>query len=848
MELYSIYNEKTFKQYSILESLRLLCEPQTVYELRCPKTQSSRTVSGYFDDLDKLAHHASSWSEVAPGVYFTLNPVKPDLLARAANRIVKRASTTTADHEILKRCRLLLDFDPVRPADISSTDDEHHAALSRAQKCKDWLTEQGLPEPILADSGNGGHLLYGLDLSNDDASRLLVENFLKAVAKRFPADKVKLDVSVFNASRISKIYGTMACKGDNLPSRPHRLSRILEAPARLEPVPRDLLLAVSEPQMATSIVSCGLDRAALQAEQRRLDRTGAGSNPAGWVEAFLARHDIGVRHTKDDNGKWRKRWVLLCCPFCKSEDTAATITLDGKGKIGFRCHHDRCTEPRKHWSDVRQHFEPDRSSPAEATNGKTDRLSRLLAHAARNCTLATDDATEEALALIPGLGWRPVESKAFRHWLVDSFRQATSEVVRGGDLADAILNIAASSRDRRKTCHRVAALNGCIYLDLDRGDGKVVQITAEGWQIIDQPPVVFMTKKDMALLPIPQPGGSVDELRDFVNVTEDDFALYLGWLLDALKAQKPYSVLVVNGEQGSGKSTFSVLSGDLLDPCIEAKTKNLPKDLRDLAVLASNRHLLAFDNISWLSEEMSDALCRLATGSGMVLRSLYSNAEEQVFGGANPVLLNGIPEIGDRSDFLGRTVKITLRAIPDENRVDEKTLLARFEVRRPFILGALYSLLANGLKNEGKVSADKKPRMADTFLWLKACQADTGRKLAESFEENLRANVKGLALETILGRSLVNFLKFRAGDYVWRGQASQLHDSLRDWWDKACVGSVKEMAKYPGNPRVLSSRLTEMMASFRENGIVIERDRKTTGRSITINAQGYFHETTNKMR
>jgi hypothetical protein len=224
----------------------------------------------------------------------------------------------------------------------------------------------------------------------------------------------------------------------------------------------------------------------------------------------------------------------------------------------------------------------------------------------------------------------------------------------------------------------------------------------------------------------------------------------------------------------------------------------------------------------------------------MVLRSLYSNADEQVFGGARPVLLNGIPEIGDRSDFLGRTVKLTLRAIPADKRQDEKTLLARFEARRPLILGALLSLLANGLKNESKVSADRMPRMADTYLWLLACEAETALRLADPFEENLRENVKGLALETLLGRSLVDFMKVQAKNHVWEGPANHLYDELRFYWDSACGGSQKEMAKYPGNARALSGRLTEMMASLRENGIVIEKNRTATGRAITIDARGHF--------
>lgn len=319
-------------------------------------------------------------------------------------------------------------------------------------------------------------------------------------------------------------------------------------------------------------------------------------------------------------------------------------------------------------------------------------------------------------------------------------------------------------------------------------------------------------------------------------------------LVGQKKARRASVGLGDNGEQGSGKSTFSVLSGDLFDPCKEAKTKNLPNDVCDLAVLAGNRHLLAFDNLSWQSEEMSDALCRLATGSGMVLRSLYSNAEEQVFGGARPILLNGIPEIGDRSDFLGRTVKIALRAIPEDKRQDEKTLLARFEARRPFILGALLSLLANGLKHEGQVKSDRMPRMADTYLWLLACEAGAGLKLAESFEDNLRENVKGLALETLLGRSLVELLKYHAEGNIWIGTPNHLDDDLRPFWDNVCGGSQKEMAKYPGNARALSSRLTEMTASLRENGIIVEKNRTATGREISIDARGHFrHPDTTKL-
>src|SRR5262249_10877375 len=145
---------------------------------------------------------------------------------------------------------------PVRnPKEISSTDEEHEAALYRVRQIRSFLQEQGFPDCVLADSGNGGHGVYRICLPNDDASKALVEDFLKAIAGRFSDDRVKIDTSVFNAGRISKVYGTMACKGDEIPGRPHRQAKILEAPSSLAPVPRSLLENLVGNQASTVLVA-----------------------------------------------------------------------------------------------------------------------------------------------------------------------------------------------------------------------------------------------------------------------------------------------------------------------------------------------------------------------------------------------------------------------------------------------------------------------------------------------------------------------------------------------------------------------------------------------------------------
>ena len=213
----------------IRRALDFLFEPGQVSEMRVLHTRRG-TVAGYFDDLDKLAAAAASQSGKAPGVYVTLNPVNPDLLARANNRTKEYARETTADRDILNRRWLPVDFDAVRTAGVSSTDAEHEAALDRARDCRDWLHGQGWPDPIFADSGNGAHLLYRVDLPSDDNNRF-VELSLKALAAKFNDSIVVVDVGNYNPARIWKVYGTLVAKGDSLPERPHRMARILEAPA-----------------------------------------------------------------------------------------------------------------------------------------------------------------------------------------------------------------------------------------------------------------------------------------------------------------------------------------------------------------------------------------------------------------------------------------------------------------------------------------------------------------------------------------------------------------------------------------------------------------------------------------
>lgn len=320
----------------IRRALALLVEPGAVVELRVPNAGRAGAASGYFDDLDALAAAAARWSGRAPGVYLTLNPVAPALLARAVNRVREHARETTSDCDILRRVRLMFDFDSERPPGISATEDEHAAALDRAREAREWLcAELGWPAPILADSGNGGHLVFGVDLPNHDATTALLKRVLEALAVRFNDERVKVDLGVFNAARIWKVYGTVAAKGDSTADRPHRLARILDAPARLEVVPRECLEAFAALAPPTPSPP---------------SRGTRGEYTLDAVERALDARGLTVGKRKSWNGGTLVE--LEECPWHGAEHSrTARVILHASGAVSAGCFHKSCAGLG--WRDLR---------------------------------------------------------------------------------------------------------------------------------------------------------------------------------------------------------------------------------------------------------------------------------------------------------------------------------------------------------------------------------------------------------------------------------------------------------------------------------------------------------------
>ena len=330
------------------DAVSLLAGPGQVIEVRALADQY--THSGYFSDRDALirAVEPLDADNSVHGIYVTLNEVNPALLSRRANRIKMRLGkkdSTTSDVDILRRRWLPVDIDPLRPSGVSSTDQEHELALAKAEEVARLIAGLGFPDPVRADSGNGAHLLYLIDLPNDDAALALVKGCLTTLDALFSDERVSVDTANFNAARIWKLYGTVSRKGDNTPERPHRRSRILSAP--------------EEPAIAT--IDQLRDLAARLPTEQHAQAQPASVKGKGFdLCTWLSDHGIRVRSEKPYSGG--TLFILDQCPFSSAHKDGAFAIQFGNGAVFAGCKHTSCGGGTQRWQELRERFEPDRAA------------------------------------------------------------------------------------------------------------------------------------------------------------------------------------------------------------------------------------------------------------------------------------------------------------------------------------------------------------------------------------------------------------------------------------------------------------------------------------------------------
>jgi len=429
----------------------------------------------------------------------------------------------------------------------------------------------------------------------------------------------------------------------------------------------------------------------------------------------------------------------------------------------------------------------------------------------------------------------PVRSKGFRSWLLRRFFQATGKAPSAQAMQDALGVLEAQAHfdgPEHEVYVRVAHLDGKIYIDLANESWEAVEITPQGWRVVDTPPVKFRRPRGLAPMPTPQRGGSLTDLRRFINCRNEDWPLVVAWICGAFSSG-PYPILILQGEQGAAKTTTAKTLKFLVDPG-HSPQRAAPKEIRDLMISAANSWCLSHDNLSGLPSWLSDGFCRLATGGGLSTRELYSDDSEIILDAMRPLVLNGIDSLVNRGDLADRAILLELPPLQDDNRRPEADLWREFEAAQPGILGVIFNSLAAALANVNSVKLARLPRMADFAVWVVAAEPalpwEAGSFLT-AYDRN-RAAVRDHSLEgDVVAVAVRSFMEH---GQEWEGTPTELLNRLTEE-----AGDLVSRGKaWPKTANSLSNRLRRAAPFLRANGIHYESQRDRKARTIFLEKMG----------
>jgi len=500
-------------------------------------------------------------------------------------------------------------------------------------------------------------------------------------------------------------------------------------------------------------------------------------------------------------------------------------------------HHDPNGDAQHPDGDGAQHPDGDGAQHAtEQEKVKTSVATTLVNLALDRYRLtATADGEPFAVPIDGPLLARPLRgSRGLRAELAAAYFHDTGKAASASALADALAVIEgrALAEEREDASIRVAAHGDNVVIDLGNGWGDAVVIEPCHWKfeagVSGGSPVLFRRTALTGTLPAPAGNNDadmlpeLDRLREVLNVTARDWPVLLGWLVAALLPGIPHPVLLLTGEQGTGKSTAADLLVGLLDPS-PAQLRSCPRDLEQWAVAAAGSWVVALDNVSSLTPWLSDALCRAVTGDGTVRRALYTDGDLAVLAFRRVIILTSIDAGSLRGDLAERLVAVELERIDPGQRRSDADLQATYDSSRPWILGGLYDLLSRVLDILPEIKLDTLPRMADFARVLAAVDQVTALGALDNYlatSKNLAASVidddpVAIALVALLGRN----------GGTWQGTSTELLANL-DLPDR--------LRHAPRSPQAITGWLTRITPGLRAAGISVDRDRGNRRRTITI--------------
>jgi hypothetical protein len=375
---------------------------------------------------------------------------------------------------------------------------------------------------------------------------------------------------------------------------------------------------------------------------------------------------------------------------------------------------------------------------------------------------------------------------------------------------------------------RTAPYNGMIIVDLTNNQGQAVEISQSGWKIIATAPVNFLRLQSQRPMPLPLPGGTLNDLRPFINARSDeDFFMTVAFLIFTLHPKGPFPALVINGDPGSCKSTGVHMLKNIVDPSTSVNFTS-PKNVRDVFVNAAKTWLVTYDNLSEIPKWLSNCFCRISTGASHGTKKLYTDGDEYQLSVRRPIVLSGIGDLITRGDLASRAISVQRKSIENTPAMrTEEEIWQQFELKHPYLLGWIFDGLSAGLRNLSLIN-ENYPRMADFSRFIAAADREiwTPGTFNKAYRSNMSKLVKQMIDADPITSSVIAMMRNQTD---CRGTAEE---------------ALKALSAHVTNPRILISKhwpqAPNKLRGFLENsqnllnkeGIEIEFDILENGKRL----------------
>ena len=401
--------------------------------------------------------------------------------------------------------------------------------------------------------------------------------------------------------------------------------------------------------------------------------------------------------------------------------------------------------------------------------------------------------------------------------------QNSNITLRRTDLSDFNSDLQAKAEiasNQRDVYYRIAPYQNGIEIDLGDICHTRIRVNEFGKKMMTEgSETLFYRSPSTIEMVRPAPEGKIELLKKHLNMSLSDKMLYIAWLTYTLAHPKisssNYVILVLQGNQGSGKSSHckNILLR-ILDPS-STGVQMMPTNIKDLAVAVYNKHVVCFDNVRDIRQHMADAFCIVSTGGSFTGRQLYSDSEQSVIQMHCAVVLNGIHSSIDQPDLAQRCLHIEFFTIPEHKRKQEKVLIQEFEADLPAIMCALFNLISDIFKHLPTVEVTNPERMIEFVHWVAAMELamNVPRGVYQAaFSDAVNQGQLDTLLDNTLASAVVDFA-YKFGD--WSDTPAKLLMELNRAADK----HMQRNRDWPQNPIALSKRLKPLQASLATQNI-----------------------------